>query len=57
MKDFDRVNTVYAKFFTEKELLPARACVAVTELPMGCFFEIIAECVCEPTDGEFDKCE
>ena len=31
MKDFDRLNAVYAKYF--KEAPPARTCVAVKEVP------------------------
>ena len=37
MGDFDAFNAVYAKHFTGK---PARACVAVKELPRGALVEI-----------------
>jgi 2-iminobutanoate/2-iminopropanoate deaminase len=31
MKDFDRLNTVYARYFTQSP--PARTCIAVKEVP------------------------
>lgn len=37
MADFAAFNEVYAQYFTEK---PARACVAVKELPKGALVEI-----------------
>jgi 2-iminobutanoate/2-iminopropanoate deaminase len=40
MEDFAVVNEVYASFFTEP--YPARACVAVSELPLGALVEIEA---------------
>lgn len=37
MEDFAEFNKVYEKYFTEK---PARACVAVKEIPKGALVEI-----------------
>lgn len=41
MSDFGEVNEVYASFFSDGEY-PARACVAVKELPKGARVEIEA---------------
>ena len=35
MSDFPKINPIYAKFFEGSKNLPARACVAVAELPKG----------------------
>ncbi|CAI2382083.1 unnamed protein product [Moneuplotes crassus] len=43
MDDFAAINEVYATFFPEH--LPARACVAVKELPLGAKFEILCDAV------------
>ncbi|MDO4568501.1 MAG: Rid family detoxifying hydrolase [Clostridia bacterium] len=40
MSDFVKVNTIYAKFFTE--LHPARSCVQVAALPANALVEIEA---------------
>lgn len=40
MADFGKINTEYAKYFTEKA--PARACVEVSKLPKGAQLEIEA---------------
>jgi 2-iminobutanoate/2-iminopropanoate deaminase len=40
MEHFAAVNNVYADFFTEP--YPARACIAVGELPLGALVEIEA---------------
>jgi len=43
MDDFPAVNEVYASFLSAP--LPARACVAVSELPRGALVEVDAICV------------
>ena len=43
MADFAKCNAVYSKFFTTHK--PARACVAVKQLPKGALFEIDATAV------------
>jgi len=40
MADFGKINTEYAKYFTEKA--PARACIEVSKLPKGALIEIEA---------------
>ena len=35
MADYPKINPIYAKFFEDSEILPARSCVAVAELPKG----------------------
>ncbi len=40
MADFPTVNAIYAEFFSDHQ--PARATVAVSELPKGALFEIDA---------------
>ncbi|MBL4846826.1 MAG: RidA family protein [Planctomycetes bacterium] len=40
MEDFPAVNAIYAEFFGDHR--PARACVAVSQLPKGALFEIDA---------------
>jgi len=40
MADFPKVNAIYAEFFGDHR--PARACVAVSQLPKGALFEIDA---------------
>ena len=40
MEDFPLVNGIYAEFFADHR--PARACVAVSQLPKGAQFEIDA---------------
>lgn len=40
MGDFPKVNAIYAEFFGDHR--PARACVAVSQLPKGALFEIDA---------------
>lgn len=44
MKDFDRVNQVYAEYFGTS--LPARACVEVGNLPKGARIEMEAISCC-----------
>mmetsp|Transcript_20823 Transcript_20823/g.37958 ORF Transcript_20823/g.37958 Transcript_20823/m.37958 type:complete len:163 (-) Transcript_20823:25-513(-) len=43
MANFKTVDEVYSEFFTEN--YPARAAVAVKDLPKYCFFEIMVEAV------------
>mmetsp|Transcript_7696 Transcript_7696/g.8706 ORF Transcript_7696/g.8706 Transcript_7696/m.8706 type:complete len:166 (-) Transcript_7696:1-498(-) len=43
MADFAAVDKIYSQFFTKN--FPARAAVAVKDLPKYCFFEIMAEAV------------
>ena len=38
-KDFDKMNKVYASYF-DKNKLPARTCIGVTELAVGASIEI-----------------
>ena len=38
MQHFSEMNEIYAQYFGEHK--PARSCVAVSELPKGCLFEI-----------------
>ena len=38
-KDFNIMNTVYASYF-DKNKLPARTCIGVTELAVGASIEI-----------------
>lgn len=45
LNDFQKMNSIYAKFFTAKP--PARACVQVGRLPKDAAVEIDAICVCE----------
>lgn len=40
MNDFQAVNAIYGRYFTEQP--PARACFAVKELPLGAKVEIEA---------------
>ncbi len=40
MNDFAKVNKIYGEYFSEEP--PARACVAVFELPKGAKFEVEA---------------
>lgn len=47
MGDFAKMNEVYAEHFGDHK--PARACVAVAELPKGVSVEIEAVAVCVPT--------
>lgn len=35
MADFPLINPIYSEFFNDAENLPARACVAVAQLPKG----------------------
>ena len=44
MGDFSKMNDVYAEYFGDHK--PARACVAVAELPKGVSVEIEAVAVC-----------
>ena len=44
MKDFNSVNAIYAEYFNDS--LPARACVEVSNLPMGAKIEIEAIAGC-----------
>jgi len=41
MENFQTVDKIYSKYFTDH--FPARAAVAVKDLPKYCFFEIMAE--------------
>ena len=43
MANFQVVDQIYAKYFTDH--FPARAAVAVKDLPKYCYFEIMAEAV------------
>ena len=43
IKDFGKMNAVYAEFFTEE--MPARMCYEVAALPMGALVEIDAVAV------------
>ena len=43
MANFSTVDKIYAKYFTTN--YPARAAVAVKDLPKYCFFEIMAEAI------------
>ena len=43
MANFQTVDGIYAKYFTKN--FPARAAVAVKDLPKYCYFEIMAEAV------------
>ena len=43
MNNFKAVDEIYSKYFTTN--FPARAAVAVKDLPKFCFFEIMAEAV------------
>lgn len=40
MNDYSKVNEVYRRFFKDKTCFPARACVAVKDLPLGALVEI-----------------
>ncbi|KAJ6502214.1 Endoribonuclease L-PSP [Mycena sanguinolenta] len=49
MNDFREMNEAYSEFFTDKDNLPARTCVAVAALPLGANFEI--ECTAVVPDA------
>lgn len=53
MSDFQRVNAIYASFFTAP--FPSRSCVAVAQLPMDALVEV--DCIAAvPSQGCASKC-
>lgn len=40
MQQYAKVNEIYRSYFTGKKPLPARVCVAVTDMPVGASVEI-----------------
>lgn len=42
ISDFSAVNAIYAEYFKEVEVFPARSCVEVSALPKWALFEIEA---------------